>query len=148
MDLGLRGKRALVVGGGRGLGRGVAQALSEEGAHVAIASRDAVALQVTAAEISKQTGSPVLSCQLDTGRAASIEHGLEHIGAALGGIDILVNNSGGPPPTGAAGVPITLWRQQFEMMVLGVIQMTDLVLPPMRAAGWGRNLTQASTGVI
>jgi len=148
MDLGLKGKRALVIGGGRGLGRGVAQALSEEGAQVAIASRDIAALQQASAEISRKTGGTVLACQLDTGDGASIERAVNTIADALGGIDVLLNNSGGPPPTGAAGVPLTVWRQQFESLVLGVIQITDLVLPAMKAAGWGRIATIASTTVI
>jgi 3-oxoacyl-[acyl-carrier protein] reductase len=65
-----------------------------------------------------------------------------------GGIDILVNNSGGPPPTCAAGVPANIWREQFEAIALSAISLTDAILPGMRANKWGRILTIASSGVI
>src|SRR5690606_13864016 len=65
-----------------------------------------------------------------------------------GTIDILVNNSGGPPPTLVQGVEPQAWRRHFDAMVLGLIQLTDLVLPSMRARQWGRVITSASSGVL
>jgi 3-oxoacyl-[acyl-carrier protein] reductase len=148
MDLGLDGKRALVMGGSRGIGRGIAAALAGEGAAVAIVSRDQAALDRTAAEIGSETGRPVLPIAADLADRAALAAAFATVESQLGGVDILVNNSGGPPPSGVGGIDPALWRDQFEMMVLNIIGLTDLALPGMRARRWGRVLTVASSGVI
>jgi 3-oxoacyl-[acyl-carrier protein] reductase len=148
MNLGLQGKRALVMGGSRGIGRGIAAALAAEGAAVAIVSRDQAALDRTAAEIAAATGGDVLAVAADLADRAALATAFAAIESRLGGVDILVNNSGGPPPSGVGGIAPALWQRQFEMMVLNVIGLTDLALPGMRARGWGRVLTVASSGVI
>jgi len=66
----------------------------------------------------------------------------------VGGIDILVNNTGGPPPGPAHGHALDIWRNAFESMVLSVIGITDLLLPGMRERGWGRVITSTSSGVV
>ena len=144
MDLGLKGKRALVMGGSRGIGRGIAAALAAEGAAVAIVSRDQAALDRTAAEL----GHGVLPIAADLADRAALEAAFETIERQLGGIDILVNNSGGPPPSGVSAIDPDLWRRQFEMMVLNIIGLTDLAVPAMKQRGWGRVLTVASSAVI
>ena len=148
MDLGLDGKRALVMGGSRGIGRGIAAALAGEGTRVAIVSRDQATLDRTAAEIAAETGGEVLAVAADLADRTALAAGFAAIEARLGGVDILVNNSGGPPPSGVVGVDPELWRRQFEMMVLNIIGLTDLALPGMRDRGWGRVLTVASSSVI
>ena len=148
MDLGLDGKRALVMGGSRGIGRGIAAALAGEGTRVAIVSRDQAALDRTAAELRAETGGDVLAVAADLADRTALAAGFAAIAARLGGVDILVNNSGGPPPSGVVGVDPELWRRQFEMMVLNIIGLTDLALPGMRDRGWGRVLTVASSAVI
>jgi len=148
MDLGLQGKRALVMGGSRGIGRGIAAALAGEGTAVAIVSRDQAALDRTAAEIAEETGQAVLPVAADLADRAALAGAFATIEARLGGVDILVNNSGGPPPSGVSGIDPELWRRHFEMMVLNIIGLTDLALPGMRARGWGRILTVASSSVI
>jgi 3-oxoacyl-[acyl-carrier protein] reductase len=144
MDLGLAGKRALVMGGSRGIGRGIAAALAAEGAAVAIVSRDQAALDKTAAEI----GHGVLPVAADLADRAALAAGFATIESRLGGVDILVNNSGGPPPSGVSAIDPELWRRQFEMMVLNIIGLTDLAVPGMKQRGWGRILTVASSSVI
>jgi len=149
MDLGLTGKRAMVLGGSRGIGRGIAEALAAEGASVALVSRNQAALDDAAATIeSIAQGGKIVGVAGDLGTAGSMEAAFHTVVRELGGVDILVNNSGGPPPTGAAGVDPDQWRKQFEAMVLGIISLTDLALPAMRARKWGRVLTVASSGVI
>lgn len=148
MNLGLGGKHALVVGGGRGLGHGVALALAAEGAAVTILSRDRSALDKAAAEISQQTGVAVSTIVADLSDREGLLNAVGEAAAGAKGIDILVNNSGGPPPSGAAGIDAAVWRAQFEMMVVSVIALTDAVLPGMRKRGWGRILTIASSGVV
>ena len=144
MDLGLAGKRALVMGGSRGIGRGIAAALAAEGAAVAIVSRDQAALDKTAAEI----GHGVLPVAADLADRTALATAFAVIESRLGGIDILVNNSGGPPPSGVSAIDPELWRRQFEMMVLNIIGLSDLAVPGMKQRGWGRILTVASSSVI
>jgi len=148
MDLGLTGKRALVMGGSRGIGRGIAAALSAEGAAVAIVSRDQSALDRTAAEIGAATGHAVLPVAADLADRTALAAAFATVESRLGGVDILVNNSGGPPPSGVSAIDPELWRRQFEMMVLNIIGLTDLAVPGMKQRGWGRILTVASSSVI
>jgi 3-oxoacyl-[acyl-carrier protein] reductase len=143
VKLGIEGKTAFVVGGGSGLGRAVAQALAREGARVFVAGRHAETTGETVGLIEADGGSAT-AVVLDLADRSSFDGAL----AAAGDVDILFNNSGGPPPTTAAGQPVKLWSAQFEAMVLGVIALTDRVLPGMRERGWGRIVTNASSGVV
>jgi 3-oxoacyl-[acyl-carrier protein] reductase len=148
MELGLSGKRALVMGGGRGIGRGIADALAAEGVSVALVSRNQATIDRAAAEIAAASRGKTLAIAADLADRAAIETAFRRIETEWGGVDILINNSGGPPPSGAAGIGRDDWLKQFEMMVLNIIGLTDLALPGMRARGWGRIMTVASSGVI
>ena len=148
MDLGISGKRALVLGGNRGIGLGIARALVAEGVNVAIAARDPDRLRSAAAELQAGAAVDVTATQLDLGRTDEIPAFARSLTERFGSIDILVNNSGGPAYGGAAGRPVEEWRSRFEDMVLGVIALTDCMLPGMRARRWGRILTVISSGVI
>ncbi|MEX1125217.1 MAG: SDR family oxidoreductase [Acidimicrobiia bacterium] len=147
MNLGLDGKTALVIGGGSGLGAAVARALAEEGARVAVAGRDQEAAAETVEAI-VAGGGKAFAARLDLADLASLDAALEAIRNRYDDVEILFNNSGGPPPSPAAGQPVELWRQYFDSMVLGVIALTDRVLPAMRRGRWGRIVTNASSGVI
>ncbi|HLB44169.1 MAG TPA: SDR family NAD(P)-dependent oxidoreductase [Candidatus Limnocylindrales bacterium] len=96
MDLGLRGKVALVGAASKGLGRAVAHALAAEGVRVAICARGAETLRRTAAEIAGQTGAEVCPVQGDVGAAADVERVVTSAVDRFGGLDILVTNAGGP----------------------------------------------------
>jgi 3-oxoacyl-[acyl-carrier protein] reductase len=146
MNFGLSEKTALVVGGSGGLGRAVAVALGGEGARVAVAGRDPDAAAATV-EMILSEGGEAFPVHLDLTDLSSLDTALETIRGRFGEVAILFNNSGGPPPSTAAGQPVELWRAQFEAMVLGVISLTDRVLPAMRQAGWGRIITNTSSGV-
>ena len=98
MDLGLRGKVALVVAASRGLGKAAAMELSREGAHVAIAARTEAELQAAAEEIRRVAGNRVLALPADVSVAAEIEALGRAVEAEYGRVDILVNNAGGPRP--------------------------------------------------
>lgn len=149
MDLHLTGKRALVCGGSSGLGRAVAEALAAEGAHVALLSRDASKLQVVADEINATVTGKAVVVAADLADHEALLKAVDTAETLLGGpIEILLNNTGGPPPSGVAGLDPELWRTQFEAMVLSIFRLTDRVLPAMRAAGWGRVLNVASSTVI
>jgi 3-oxoacyl-[acyl-carrier protein] reductase len=147
MDLGLRGKTALVLGGGGGLGRAIARSLAAEGASIAVAGIRADSVTGTEAALAA-TGGKTLGLLWDLADLAQIDPQVSKIESELGPVDILVNNTGGPPPTPATGQDPALWAKQFQAMVLSVIAITDRVLPNMRARRWGRIITSASSGVV
>jgi 3-oxoacyl-[acyl-carrier protein] reductase len=84
----------------------------------------------------------------DLGDLTAIGPNVARIEAGFGPVAILVNNTGGPPPTPVAGQDPALWSKHFQAMVMSVIALTDRVLPGMRAAGWGRIITSTSSGVV
>jgi 3-oxoacyl-[acyl-carrier protein] reductase len=147
MDLGLAGKTALVLGGGGGLGRAIAKSLAREGVKVAVADIDAAAVEASLAALG-EIGTATRGMVWDLADLTQIEGHVAGIESELGPIDILVNITGGPPPTPAAGQGAALWSRQFEAMVLSVIAVTDRILPGMRARGWGRVITSTSSGVV
>lgn len=147
MDLSISGRTALVLGGGGGLGRAIALALAGAGTRVALADVNEQALAASVAAV-EQAGGVAQGLVWDLGDLASIDRHVASIEARLGPVDILVNNTGGPPPTPAAGQDAALWRGSFETMVLSVIAVTDRVLPGMRARRWGRIVTSTSSGVV
>ncbi|MAU21211.1 MAG: 3-oxoacyl-ACP reductase [Martelella sp.] len=139
MDLNISGKRALVLGGNRGMGLAIATALAAEGASLAIAARDGTALGIAAAEIGQAE-----PFRLDLADTASLGDFAERVGP----VDILVNNTGGPPYGSAIGRDVADWEDSFRAMSLSVIRLTDLFLPAMRQRSWGRVLTVVSTGAV
>lgn len=147
MDLGLRGRKALVFGAGSGLGAAIARELAAEGAHVALAGRRVEALQATAAAINEAGGRSAV-VQWDLSDLSTIDARATTVETALGGVDILVNNTGGPPPTSAIGQSSDLWKTQFDSMILSVIKITDRFLPHMLEQQWGRILTSTSSGAV
>jgi 3-oxoacyl-[acyl-carrier protein] reductase len=147
MDFGLQGKTALVLGGGGGLGRAIAKALSGEGASVAVAGIGADSIAGTQAELTA-SGGKSLGLVWDLSDLAQIDGNISKVESELGPVDILVNNTGGPPPTTAAGQDPALWSKHFQAMVLSVIAITDRVLPNMRSRRWGRVITSTSSGIV
>src|SRR3984957_15010407 len=146
MDFGLKGKTALVLAGGGGLGRAMAESLAREGANIAVAGKGADSITATQAALAA-TGIKSLGLIWDLFDLTQIDGQISKIERDLGPVDILVNNTGGPPPTTATGQDPALWSKQFQSMVLSVIATTDRVLPNMRARHWGRIITSASSGV-
>jgi 3-oxoacyl-[acyl-carrier protein] reductase len=147
MDLGLSEKVALVLGGGGGLGGAIAQSLAREGARVAVADISLETAQRVSTEI-VGCGGLARPIAWDLAQLESIDAKVGEIERELGPVDILVNNTGGPPPGLAAGQTPTVWLDQFRAMVLSVIAITDRILPGMRRRRWGRVITSTSSGVI
>jgi 3-oxoacyl-[acyl-carrier protein] reductase len=147
MDLGLQGKTALVLGGSKGLGRGVADALAAEGVAVALLARGKEALDRAVGEINSR-GGRALAVPADLGEWTTVERAAKTAREQLGPIDILLNNSGGPPPSRAIGVAPEVWEAQFRAMVLVFFRLTELLLPEMRQRKWGRIINVASESVI
>lgn len=144
MDLGLEGKVALVMGASKGIGRGVAAALAREGARVAIASRSAVRLAEAASEIG-QNATPFVADATDLERLARLP--LE-VAEELGRVDILVTNTGGPPPGGALDHGFEEWEEAYRSLVLAPRILAGAVVPGMRGEGWGRIVNVGSTTTI
>ena len=147
MDLGLTGRRALVLGGGGGLGGEIARTLAAEGAAVAVADLDLTAAEAVAAEIG-DAGGRATALGWDLAETGDIGEKIASIEAAIGEVDILVAITGGPPPGTASGQSPETWRKFFDSMVVPVMAIADRVLPGMRARGWGRIITSASSGVV
>jgi 3-oxoacyl-[acyl-carrier protein] reductase len=141
MDLGIDGRVALVLAGGGGLGAAIAKALAREGARVAVAGR-------TSETVEKTVGGVAITLEWDLADLAKIDAHVSRVEQELGPVDILINNTGGPPPTTAGGQDPALWQTQFQSMVVSVIAITDRVLPGMRARRWGRIVTSTSSGVV
>ena len=147
MDFGLKDRIALVLGAGGGLGGAIARTLAAEGARVAAADVDAGSLEPVIGDI-RAGGGIGLAIAWDLADLSAIEANISRVEKDLGPIDVLVNNTGGPPPTPASGQDVALWRKHFESMVLSVIAITDRVLPQMRTRGFGRIITSTSSGVV
>ena len=142
MDLGIEGKIALVTGASKGLGLGVATALANEGATVAIASRSEARIQSAAAQIGAR---PFVH---DTANAGSARALVDRVQDELGPVDILVANSGGPPASpDALSFSHDQWRSAYELLLLGALALVEAVLPGMRERGWGRVLSLSSSVV-
>src|SRR5260370_22326564 len=147
MDLQLRNKTALILGGSKGIGRGIADALAAEGVAVAMLARNQSVLDSAVSEI-KSRGSRAIGFAADLANWPSIERAVEAARKELGHIDILLNNSGGPPPSGVVGVSAKVWEDQFHAMVMPLFRITDLLIGDMRARKWGRILNIASMSVV
>jgi 3-oxoacyl-[acyl-carrier protein] reductase len=132
VDLGLNNKKALVTGASRGLGKAVAAALASEGAKVAICARDAVRLEAAAKEIG------AIGITADLSQAGAADAMLRQATDELGGIDILVVNTGGPPTGGFAAISDDAWRKAFEGLWISAVDLIRGVLPGMRQRRWGR----------
>jgi NAD(P)-dependent dehydrogenase (short-subunit alcohol dehydrogenase family) len=142
VDLALDGKRALVTGGSRGIGRAIAHALAREGCAVVICARNAEALDAAAEHITRQGGARVAAIAADTSQAGDIERLIEGTVGALGGIDILVNNAAAVGGRGSADTLLegdeAILHADFDTKVLGYVRTARLAASHMVEQGWGR----------
>ena len=141
MDLGLKGRKALVLGSSQGLGHAIAKSLAAEGADVIISGRSAEKLEAAAREI----GGAVRTETVDHADPASVEALIARIRDEA--IDILVLNGGGPPPGAVAAVATETWNRQCAAMVSGPLAIAAALLPGMRARKFGRLVAVVSSGV-
>lgn len=147
MDLGLKNKTALVFGAGGGLGGAIANSLAAEGAKVIAADIDGDAARRTS-KIINDAGFAAKAMTWDIGDLSVLRDRLIEVQDTFGPVDILVNNTGGPPPTLVHGQAPEDWSKFFDSMVRSVIAVTDAVLPGMKERGWGRIITSTSSGVV
>jgi 3-oxoacyl-[acyl-carrier protein] reductase len=147
MDLGLSGKTAWVLGASSGLGRATAMSLAREGANVAISSRTEEALAEAATRIAEQTNTRCLPLPCDVTDPAAMAAAADHIGSELGGVDILVSNSGGPPAGEFEDFRFDDMKGAFELTTASAWRLVKAVLPSMKRRGGGciAFLTSSST---
>jgi 3-oxoacyl-[acyl-carrier protein] reductase len=147
LDLGLEGKVALVTAASKGLGRAVATELAREGASVLISSRDEETLSKAANEIREETGAEIDVRVADLTSAGDIEALVSHATGRFGGVDVLVNNTGGPPAGTFEDLDDEAWQGAFEQVLMSLIRCVRGVLPLMRERGGGRIVNVASSSV-
>ncbi len=147
MDLGLRGRIAIVGGASKGIGRATAMMLAAEGARVAIAARGEDTLAATARDIAAATGAGVLAVPCDMARAPDIERLVAQTAARFGGIDIVVANAGGPPLGRFEAHDDAAWQAAFELNLMGVVRLVRLALPHLERSDQARVITITSTAV-
>ena len=147
MDLGLKGKVALVAGASKGLGFAVARALAAEGASVSISSRDERAIADAAARIERDTGARVMSLAVDVRDKGAIERWIAQSGDALGGVDALMTNSGGPPAGAAISFDDQAWQDAADLLLFSTLRMIRVAVPLMERQGGGAILVSTSSSV-
>ena len=146
MDLGLRGKVALVPASSQGLGKAVALAFAREGARLAICSRRLDAIEATAEE-ARQLGAEVLALAADLTRAEDIANLVQRTVERFGGVDILVTNAGGPPAGRFDDFDDAAWQAGYELTLLSAIRLIRAALPSMRQRGGGVIITMTSSSI-
>jgi 3-oxoacyl-[acyl-carrier protein] reductase len=144
VELGLDGRVAVVMGASKGIGRGIAESLAREGARVAIASRSRERLDAVVEEV----GGDVTAFVADAGDLERLRELPGEVEGALGPIDVLVTNTGGPPPGGPLDNSVEEWEEAYRSLVLGVRVLVEGTLPGMRERGWGRIVNVGSNSTI
>ena len=147
MDLGLKGKVALVAGASKGLGYAVARALAADGARVSISSRDETAIAGAAQRIERETGAPVMATAVDVRDKAAIDRWIASSADRLGGIDALMTNSGGPPAGLAVSFDDQAWQEAAELLLFSTIRMIRAAVPHIERRGGGAILVSTSSSV-
>ena len=147
MDLGLDGKVALVVASSKGLGKASALALAREGSRVTICARTETDLEAAAEEIRGETGAEILAIPADLTNPEDIQRIVAATVEQFGGVDVLVNNSGGPAAGRFADLTDDDWHQAFDVITLNFVRFVREVLPHMREKRWGRIIGIQSSSV-
>ena len=147
MDLGLRGKVALVAAASRGLGRAVAEELAREGTELVICARGAVALHEAAEAIRAESGVTVVDVVADISQAADVARVTAVAFERFGRVDILVTNSGGPPAGPFESHSAQAWDEAVRHNLHSVVELTRAVLPGMKERRWGRIINVTSIAV-
>ncbi|WP_067461596.1 SDR family oxidoreductase [Actinomadura macra] len=143
MNLGLRGRRAAVAAASSGLGLAAARALVAEGAEVAICGRDRERLGAAARRLGEGARPIIADVSTPEGATAFVREAED----ALGGVDVLVTNAGGPPPGGFASTPLDAYAPALDLNLLSVVAMCKAAVPAMQSRSWGRVVAITSISV-
>lgn len=147
MDLGIKGRVALVAGAGTGIGRAVADRLAAEGADVALCARTAPVVQEAAVGIARRYGVRTHAEACDLAMSEGPARFVNASREALGPASILVTNAGGPPPGRFVDLGEEAWERAFHLTLMSAVRLIREALPAMRAARWGRIVNLASISV-
>jgi 3-oxoacyl-[acyl-carrier protein] reductase len=146
VDLGIRGKLALVTGASQGIGRAVAERLAAEGVRVVLSARGEGLLH-SAVERIRLAGGEAFGVAADVSRAEGVAAGLARVREQHGDPDILVVNAGGPPAGLAAEMSVEAWAKGYELTLMSAVRLARGALPAMREEGWGRIINVTSLSV-
>jgi 3-oxoacyl-[acyl-carrier protein] reductase len=138
MDLGLKGKVALVTAASKGIGLGTATVLAKEGMKVAISSRSAANLEKARAQIAAEAGAEVLAVPADMMLRQDLERLVDSASKKLGGVDVLVYNAGPPKPGTFGDLTYADWEDAAKLLLLSAVTLTQAVVPHMKSKKWGR----------
>ena len=144
MDLGLRGKVALVTAASKGLGRATAEELAAEGASVVICARGNEALQSAREEIASRTKSQIVAVAGDVSIEKDVDRIVDTAIQKFGRVDILVTNAGGPPSGRFESLKSDMWQSAVDLTLMSVINLTSRIISGMRERKWGRVINIAS----
>jgi 3-oxoacyl-[acyl-carrier protein] reductase len=147
MDLGLAGRVAIVGGGSKGIGRATAMLLAAEGARVVLAARGQRALVHTADAIRDATGADALPVECDMSSYDDIKRLVQRTVESFGGIDVVVNNAGGPPPGTFEHHDDAAWAQAIDQNLMSVVRLTREALPHLKQSDHARVINVTSTAV-
>jgi 3-oxoacyl-[acyl-carrier protein] reductase len=138
MNLGIEGKRAIVLAASRGLGYATALGLAREGCRLVITSRSQDRIEEAAAQIRAETGATVIPVAADVSSQAGINGPVQRCIEEFGGVDIAVHNAGGPPAGNFGAVSNEQWYAAFDQNLMSFVWLVQAVRPSMEASGWGR----------
>jgi 3-oxoacyl-[acyl-carrier protein] reductase len=147
MELGLKGKRAIVMAASRGLGYASALGLAREGCRLIVCSRDQARIEAAAAAMTKDTGAEVKALVADVSSASEAKRLVDAAVSAYGGLEIVVHNAGGPPAGETLQMTEEQWQKAFEQNLLSFTRIVSAAVPEMKKAGYGRVLTIASSSI-
>jgi len=147
MNLGLQGKRAIVMAASRGLGFACARALALEGCDLVICSRDEARIRVAADSIANEANTRVHAVSSDVSAESEARRLVDVAVSQLGGLDIVVHNAGGPPAGDTASMSEAQWQKAFEQNLLSLVRIVNAAVPELRKAGGGRIITIASSSI-
>ena len=147
MDLGLKGKRAIVMAASRGLGYASALGLAREGCKLIVCSRDQGRIEAAAAAITKETNAEVKALVADVSSASEAKRLVDAAVSAYGGLEIVVHNAGGPPAGETLQMTEEQWQKAFEQNLLSFTRIVGAAAPEMKKAGYGRVITIASSSI-
>ncbi|HKW43440.1 MAG TPA: SDR family oxidoreductase [Thermoplasmata archaeon] len=147
VDLGIRGKVALVAAASQGMGRATALVLAREGCKVAICARNEGPLQATANAIRKESGAEVLGVRADVARAEGVSAFVDAAIRSFGGVDLLVANAGGPPTGRLDELTEVQWSQAYDLTLQSSVRLARGCIPSMKARGGGSIVAITSISV-
>jgi 3-oxoacyl-[acyl-carrier protein] reductase len=144
MDMGLKGKGAIVAASSQGIGRATAEAFAAEGCRIAMCARNESALAAAAEKIRKQYSVEVFHQALDVTDADAVHGFVEAVVAKFGAADICVTNAGGPPAKGFLAASVDDWRKAVDANFMSTVYFAREVIPHMQRKRWGRIITITS----